>query len=180
MAPEPNGPQEPGGSPVPPVAPVAPVAPLPHVPNPALEHARRHSLLSLLLLIALVALGWASLAPLGARERNVLLDIPPGALAQRQAGNIAAALPHTVRLTLGVRDVLHIRNRDAAPHYLGAILVKPGKELRLPFEHPGSEEFTSSAHPGGKLTVLIEPWPDPGTARLRWRLRDMVQAIRRY
>lgn len=158
--------------------PAAPIDP----PEPAGEHdhARRHSLLSVLLLIAVVTLAWAALAPLGAHERNYLLEIPPGALARRQAGDIGAALPQTVRLTLGVRDVLHIKNSDLAPHYLGAILVKPGKELRLPFEQAGSQEFTSSAHFGGKLTVLVEPWPDPGTARLRWRLRELVQAARHY
>ena len=146
----------------------------------ALEHARRHSLLSLLLLVGVVALAWAALAPIGPRERAYLLDIPPGALARRQAGDIAAALPQTVRLTLGVRDVLHIKNRDAVPHYLGAILIRPGKDLRLPFEQPGSQEFTSSAHFGGKLTVLVEPWPDPGTGRLRWRLRELEQSARHY
>ena len=150
------------------------------MPHTALEHARRHSLLTLLLLIAFLALAWAALAPIGARERTLLLDIPPGALARRQAGDIAGALPQTVRLTLGVRDVLHVKNRDTAPHYLGAMLVRPGKELRLPFEQSGSQEFSSSAHFGGKLTVLVAPWPDPGTARVLWRLRQLEQAVRHY
>lgn len=154
--------------------------PDPHASSRALDHARRHALLSLLLLVAVIALAWAALAPIAARERNYPLEIPAGALARRQAGDVTAALPQTVRLTLGVRDVLHIKNRDVASHYLGAILLKPGKELRLPFEQPGSQEFTSSAHFGGKLTVLVEPWPDPGTARLRWRLRELEQAVRHY
>ena len=160
-----------------PPAPAPPPAPLPHA---ALEHARRHALLSLLLLIAVIALAWAALAPLGARERTLLLEIAPGTQTRRQSGDMTGALPPTVRLTLGVRDVLHIKNNDTAPHFLGAILVKPGREMHLPFEQAGSEEFTSSAHPGGKLTVLVEPWPDPGTARLRWRLRALVQAVRHY
>ena len=150
------------------------------VPHAALEHARRHSLLTLLLLIALLALAWAALAPIGARERTLLLEIPPGAQARRQAGDIAAALAPAVRLTQGVRDVLHVKNRDTVPHYLGAMLLRPGKELRLPFEQPGSQEFSSSAHFGGKLTVIVEPWPVPGTARLLWRLRQGEQAIRHY
>lgn len=161
-----------------PPEPPVPIAPVD--PARALDHARRHSLLSLLLLIAVITLAWAALAPIAARERNYLLKIPQGALARRMAGDVTAALPQTVRLTLGVRDVLHIVNKDVAPHYLGAILVKPGKDLRLPFEQPGSQEFTSSAHFGGKLTVLVEPWPDPGTARVRWRLRELVQAARYY
>ncbi len=146
----------------------------------ALDHARRHSLLSLLLLVFVVGLAWAALAPLGARERTLLLEIPEGAAARPQPLDITRTLPQTVRLTQGVRDVLHVKNRDKVPHYLGAILVKPGKELRLPFEQASSEEFTSSAHLGGKLTVLVEPFPDPGTARVRWRWREMVKAARSY
>ena len=97
-----------------------------------------------------------------------------------EAGDITAALPLKVRLTLGVRDVLHIKNNDSVPHYLGAIAIKPGKALHLPFEYASQREFTSSAHFGGKLTVVVEPWPDPGTARLRWRTLELVQAIRHY
>lgn len=146
----------------------------------ALDHARRHSLLSLLLLIALIVLVWAALAPIAARDRSHLVEIPAGALERRLAGNIANALPLTVRLTVGVRDVLHVKNNDTAPHYLGAIAVKPGKQFRLPFEQAGAQEFASSAHFGGKLRVVVEPWPDPGTARLRWRTLELVQAIRHY
>lgn len=127
-----------------------------------------------------VALAWVAMAPVPARERNHVLEIADGALARRVAGDITHALPLTVRLTVGVRDVLHVKNHDAAPHYLGAILIKPGKELRLPFEAASEREFTSSAHFGGKLTVVVEPWPDPGTARLRWRALELVQAIRHY
>jgi hypothetical protein len=146
----------------------------------ALEHARRHALLTLLCLLAFLGLAWAALAPLGAKQRNHVLDIGQGTLQRRLAGDIAAALPLTVRLTLGVRDVLHIKNNDSVPHYLGAIAIKPGKQLRLPFEYASQREFTSSAHFGGKLTVVVEPWPDPGTARLRWRTLELVQAIRHY
>ena len=153
---------------------------MPLATQAALEHARRHSLLSLLLVIAVVALAWAALAPIGAKDRNHVLEITQGTLARRLAGDIHGALPRTVRLTLGVRDVLHVKNHDVAPHYLGAMLVKPGKELRLPFEQSASQEFSSSAHFGGKLTVLVESFPDPGTERLLWRLRQLVLAIRYY
>lgn len=146
----------------------------------ALEHARRHSLLSLLLVVLFAALAWGAMAPVAAKDRNHVLEIADGALARRVAGDITDALPLTVRLTVGVRDVLHVKNNDAAPHYLGAVLIKPGKQLRLPFEYASQREFTSSAHFGGKLTVVVEPWPDPGTARLRWRTLALVQAIRHY
>ncbi len=146
----------------------------------ALEHARRHSLLCLLLVIAFIGLVWAALAPIAAKDRNHVLEIAPGTLERRLAGDINRALPLQVRLTLGVRDVLHIKNNDKAPHYLGAILVKPGRQLRLPFEYASQREFTSSAHFGGKLTVVVEPWPDPGTARLRWRTLELIRKARYY
>lgn len=150
------------------------------MPHVASDHVRSHSPLTFVLAAVVVALAWAAMAPIAARERNHVLEIADGALARRLAGDITHALPLTVRLTVGVRDVLHVKNHDAAPHYLGAVLIKPGKELRLPFEDASQREFTSSAHVGGKLTVVVEPWPDPGTARLRWRTLEWVQAIRRY
>jgi hypothetical protein len=148
--------------------------------HPAIEYARRHSVLCLLLLFAVLGAGWAALAPISARDRNHLIEITPGTLQRRLAGDITHALPLTVRLTIGVRDVLTVKNNDSVPHYLGARLVKPGKQFRLPFESASQHEFSSSAHFGGKLTVVVEPWPDPGTARLRWRTLELVQAIRHY
>ncbi len=146
----------------------------------ALDHARRHSLLTLLLVLAFLGLAWAALAPIAAKDRTHLIEMSNGTMARRIAGDINGALPLQVRLTLGVRDVLHVKNNDVAPHYLGAIGIKPGKQLRLPFEQAGTQEFVSSAHFGGKLTVVVEPWPVPGTARLRWRMLELVQAIRHY
>lgn len=150
------------------------------MPHAALAHARRHRLPSLLLVIALLALAWAALAPVSAKQRNHVLEITQGTLARRLAVDIGGALAPTVRLTLGVRDVLHVKNNDSAPHYLGAVLLAPGEELRLPFEQASQREFSSSAHFGGKLTVVVEPWPDPGSARLRWRTLEWLQAVRHY
>jgi hypothetical protein len=146
----------------------------------ALGHARRHGVLSALLLLALLVLGWGALAPIGVGDRSHLIEIKPGTQQRRLAGDINDALPLTVRLTVGVRDVLTVKNQDSVPHYLGARLVKPGKQFRLPFESASQQEFNSSAHFGGKLTVIVEPWPDPGTARLRWRALELVQTIRHY
>ena len=148
--------------------------------HPAFGHARRHAVLSSLLLLAMLVLVWAALAPIGVKDRDHLIEIAPGTQQRRLAGDINAALPLTVRLTLGVRDVLTVKNNDSVPHYLGARPVKPGKQFRLPFESASQQEFSSSAHFGGKLTVIVEPWPDPGTARLRWRTLELVQAIRHY
>jgi hypothetical protein len=150
------------------------------VQQAALAYARRHLIQSCLGVLALCLLAWGAFAPLGAIERSHVIDIADGTLQRRLAGDIQGALPPTVRLTLAVHDVLHVKNHDSVPHYLGAVLVRPGREFRLPFEAASQREFTSSFHFGGKLTVVVEPWPVPGTARLRWRVLALEQAIRHY
>lgn len=148
--------------------------------HPALAWARRHTLLTTLGTIALLVTLYAAMAPIGQYGREVRLDITPGTLARRSAGDIAGALPQTLPLTVGVRDVLHIRNNDVAPHFFGALALAPGEEIRIPFDQAGTRRFPSSAHFGASATVEVGPWPDPGMTRLRWRLREWAGAIRRY
>jgi hypothetical protein len=79
-------------------------------------------------------------------------------------------VPAEIRLTLGVRDVLLLRNRDVAPHVFGQVLVLPGRVVRLPFEQAGDFPFACDLAPASKVTVRVLPQPDPGWPRLRWRL----------
>lgn len=120
---------------------------------------------------ALVALLWAALAPLGYPTRERALDFPRG------AGG-AAAVAGEVRLTLGVRDVLLLRNRDRVPHVFGQVLVAPGHAFRLPFEQAGSYPFACDAAPGARVIVRVLPEPEPGWQRLRWRLQGLFEALR--
>jgi hypothetical protein len=83
-----------------------------------------------------------------------------------------------VRLTLGVRDVLLLHNRDIAPHVFGQVLVLPGHVFRLPFEQAGDYVYACDAAPGHAVTVRVGNHPDPGWARLGWRLRVLVEAVR--
>ena len=127
--------------------------------------------------VLFAALLWAALAPLYYPTRERLLEFPHGAAVLRgQAGPVL--VPAEVRLTLGVRDVLLLRNRDLAPHVFGQVLVLPGHEVRLPFEQAGDYPFACDVAPASTVTVNVLPQPDPGWARLRWRLAALLDAIR--
>jgi hypothetical protein len=127
--------------------------------------------------VLLAALLWAAVAPLHYPTRERLLAFPRGAAALRGQA-VAAAVPAEVRLTLGVRDVLLLRNDDLAPHVFGQLLVLPGHLVRLPFEQPGEFPFACDVAPASKVLVRVLPQPDPGWARLRWRLAALLDAIR--
>ena len=62
-----------------------------------------------------------------------LFEIPPGTSARRIAGEDLEILPQTIRLTLGLNDVLVLKNSDTAPHIFGPTLIMPGQSFRLPF-----------------------------------------------
>lgn len=142
-------------------------------PNPTLLRRLQWSLAAL----AGAALLWAAVAPLHYPTREHLLEFPRGAAVLRGKPG-AAAVPAEVRLTLGVRDVLLLRNRDVAPHVFGQILVLPGHAVRLPFEQAGDFPFACDAAPGSQVSVRVLPQPDPGWARLRWRLAALLDAVR--
>jgi hypothetical protein len=116
----------------------------------------------------LVVLAWAALAPLRYPTREHSLDFAPG----------GRAVPASIRLTLGVRDVLLLQNRDAAPHVFGQVRVLPGHLLRLPFEQAGDFVFACDAAPDQAVTVRVAEHPAPGWARLRWRALTLADGLR--
>jgi hypothetical protein len=119
-------------------------------------------------LLVSAALAWAALAPLRYPTREVLLTFP----------RAAAGVPSGLVLTLGVRDVLLLRNRDRAPHVFGQVRVPSGQEFRRPSRTAGAYEFACDAAPGARVAVRVEPHPDPGWPRLRWRLQALAEAVR--
>jgi hypothetical protein len=50
--------------------------------------------------------------------------------------------------------------------------------FRLPFEQAGDAEFACSSAYNGQLLVRVVAPPDPGWARLRWRLEGLVETVR--
>jgi hypothetical protein len=49
------------------------------------------------------------------------------------AGDKVEILPPTITLTLGLNDVLLLRNADDVPQTFGPALIMPGQSFRLPF-----------------------------------------------
>lgn len=140
-------------------------------PAPAL---RRHWPLSALAAGLLLALGWGALAPLGGGSHALLFEVPRG--AHLHPGGLR--LPATIRLTLGVQDVLLLRNRDTAPLVFGPVDVAPGGEFRLALEDEGEFVYACPAVEGGRVVLSVVAAPGPGWERLRWRLGALVQAVR--
>jgi hypothetical protein len=131
-----------------------------------------------LLVVLASALAWAALAPIERATRDELFEIPPGTWARRMAGDKVEILPSTIRLTLGINDVLLLRNADDVPQAFGPARVMPGQSFRLPFATASTYGFACSAHASGQLTVIVEPTPERGWETLRWRLRDLAGEAR--
>jgi hypothetical protein len=123
--------------------------------------------------IALVA--WAGLAPIHTASRDELFEIPKGTWARRMAGDDVSILPDEIRLTLGVRDILVLRNLDDVPQIFGPTLMMPGQSFRLPFEQASEYQFACTAHASGQMTVIVEEHPTTPSARIRWRVRELIR-----
>jgi hypothetical protein len=127
-----------------------------------------------LLGIALFAVtAWAALAPIPSRSRDQLFEIPKGTWARRMSGDLVPILPDRMRLTLGLRDVLVLRNLDDVPQIFGPTLMMPGQSFRLPFAVASDYTFDCTAHPSGQMTIVVEPFPETPWARLVWRTREL-------
>src|SRR5207249_10113560 len=92
---------------------------------------------------------------------------------RRMAVDKVAILPNQIRLTLGVRDVLVLKNRDDVPQIFGPTLLMPGQSFRLPFAVASRYQFVCTAHASGQMTILVDPFPETPWARLRWRAREL-------
>jgi hypothetical protein len=126
-------------------------------------------------MLAAVA-AWAALMPIQVESREAVYVIPQGTWAKRMAGEKLDVLPDEIRLTLGVRDVLVLRNQDDVPQMFGPVLIMPGQGFSLPFKLATSYQFACSLHVSGQLSVVVQPAPAPGWERLRWRVATMARA----
>lgn len=129
------------------------------------------------LLLAAGGLGWAALAPVRFESREELFEIPKGTFARRMAGDAVEILPGEIHLTLGVRDILLLRNLDDVPQVFGPTVMMPGQSFRLPFGVASTYSFECSAHASGQMAVIVHPAPDTPWARLRWRAGRLWRAL---
>ncbi|MFD2366710.1 hypothetical protein [Pseudoduganella sp. GCM10020061] len=115
--------------------------------------------------------------PVQVDTREELFEIPEGTWARRMAGDKVDILPSTIRLTLGVNDVLRLRNRDTVPQMFGPVLIMPGQDFKLPFEVAAETQFDCTAHSTGQMLVIVDPEPTPGWPRLSWRARSALRSL---
>lgn len=139
--------------------------------------SRRGGLLILAIGFAAVV-SWAALAPLPAREsREQPFVIPEGTWQRRMSGDHVDILPQQIRLTLGVNDVLLLKNRDTVPQTFGPALLMPGQSFRLPFEVASDYQFACTAHSSGQMTIIVDPFPASPWGRLRWRALQLAASF---
>ena len=132
---------------------------------------------AVVVLALLAVLGLAALAPIEPATRDEPFEIPKGTWARRMAGDKVEILPQTIRLTLGVHDVLLLRNLDDVPQVFGPTVMMPGQSFRLPFEVASSYSFACTAHLSGQMTIVVEPQPVSPWGRLSWRAVSLWKAV---
>ena len=119
---------------------------------------------------------WAAMAPVTSASSDEIFEIPKGTWARRMAGNNVDILPAKIHLTLGIRNILVLKNMDDVPQVFGPALMMPGQTFRLPFEVASSYQFACTAHASGQMTVVVAPMPTSPWARLEWRLNALLTA----
>jgi hypothetical protein len=116
-------------------------------------------------LVGLAAAGWAAFAPLPDLPKERVIVIPKGANSQTPQ-----PFPSKILLTLGLQDVLVLKNADDRPQLIGGIEVGAGQTLSIPFSRVQDFQLSCSAHPSGRLTISVSARPGPGWSRLWWRI----------
>jgi hypothetical protein len=135
----------------------------------------RSRILTLAAAVLAIAALWAMFAPIPASSREQLFEIPAGTYARRAAGDKVEILPTSIRLTLGVKDILVLKNPDNVPQTFGPVLIMPGQSFTMPFGVAGDVQFECTAHASGQMRIVVEPAPDAGWRRLVWRARHWMQ-----
>jgi len=118
----------------------------------------------------------AAMTPVSLESNEQVFEIPKGTWARRMAGDAVEILPDEIRLTLGVRDILVLKNSDDVPQMFGPTLMMPGQSFRLPFEMASEYQFACTAHASGQMTIIVEPFPSTPWARLRWRVLEVMRS----
>jgi hypothetical protein len=134
----------------------------------------------LILITLLFIIGWAAVTPVTFASRDVVFEIPTGTWARRMAGNKVDILPTEIYLTLGIHDVLVLRNMDEVPQIFGPTLMMPGQSFRLPFEIASTNQFNCTAHTSGQMTIVVDPQPDSPLGRIVWRARNLYRTMTKH
>jgi hypothetical protein len=140
-------------------------------------HPRRRIIMAVAAAVVLGAFSFAAFTPVTFASREETFEIPKGTWARRMAGNKVEILPSQVFLTLGIRDVLLLKNMDDVPQIFGPTLMMPGQSFRLPFEVASSYQFACTAHASGQMSVVVDEQPDTPWRRIVWRTRRIFRVV---
>ncbi len=140
---------------------------------------RRHWLLVLVFFLLLDGLALAAFMPVQYDSREEIFEIPAGTWQRRMGGEKIEILPSAVYLTLGVRNLLVLRNLDTVPQMFGPTLIMPGQSFSLPFDLASEYQFACTAHLNGQMTVIVDEEPTAGWMRLQWRIKKVGRWLRR-
>jgi hypothetical protein len=140
-------------------------------------HARALALLTIAA-GAVAALLWTGFEPIHSASRKEVFEIPKGTWARRMSGDKVEILPDHIRLTLGIRDILVLRNHDDVPQIFGPTLMMPGQSFALPFEQASEYQFSCTAHASGQMTIVVDPYPASPWARIRWRALEWLHQLK--
>jgi hypothetical protein len=134
--------------------------------------------IGLALVIALLGVvAWAAATPVTFASREEVFEIPKGTWARRMSGDKVEILPSRIDLTLGVHDVLLLRNLDDVPQVFGPTIMMPGQSFRLPFEVASTYSFACTAHLSGQMIIVVYPQPQSPWQRLNWRAVSLWNAV---
>jgi len=128
--------------------------------------------------VVVIVTAWAAVTPITFPTRDVVFEIPKGTWQRRMAGNKVDILPPEIFLTLGIHDVLVLKNDDDVPQIFGPTLMMPGQSFRLPFEVASVNQFNCTAHASGQMTIVVDPNPDSPLKRIIWRSRNAYRNMK--
>jgi hypothetical protein len=94
------------------------------------------------------------------------------------AGDKVEILPDHIRLTLGLRDILVLRNQDEVPQIFGPTLMMPGQSFKLPFDRPSEYTFACTAHASGQMIIVVDPFPSSPWAKISFRARELFDRLK--
>jgi hypothetical protein len=127
--------------------------------------------------VMIAVLGGVGLTPIASGSREQVFEIPQGTWARRMTGEKIETLPDHIYLTVGVRDILVLKNRDAVPQTFGPTLLMPGQNFALPFERAAEYQFACTAHASGQMTIVVDPYPATPWAKISWRARELIRRL---
>ena len=131
-----------------------------------------------LMILVIGVLAWSAFAPITFASREAVFEIPKGTWARRMAGNKVEILPNHIYLTLGIHDILLLKNMDDVPQIFGPTLMMPGQSFRLPFEIASDNQFACTAHANGQMTIVVDPEPKWPWQKIAWRVRNLYRTIK--